>query len=75
MDERVTSCLTHIRVQKGVVGMQWKQFRIILILFVIFTALWYVYPSVRLVAHHNNLFPITEEQKATFEDQAINLGL
>ena len=55
--------------------MQWKQFRIILILFVIFTALWYVYPSVRLVAHHNNIYLITEEQQAAFEDQAINLGL
>ena len=27
--------------------MQWKQVRIVLILVVIFTALWYVYPSIR----------------------------
>ncbi|MBT5876183.1 MAG: protein translocase subunit SecD [Candidatus Latescibacteria bacterium] len=55
--------------------MQWKQSRLILILVVTFTALWYVYPSARLVAHHNNIMLLSDEDVAALEDRAINLGL
>lgn len=55
--------------------MQWKHSRLILILVVTFTALWYVYPSARLVAHHNDIMPLSDEDVAALEDRAINLGL
>ena len=54
---------------------QWKKFRLVLILVVISMSLWYVYPMARLSSYWPINMPLDEEEQKALEDRSIRLGL